>query len=136
MKKPFPASLRRPALIAVSAGALSVLATTSGCIVVAAGAGAAGVGYVEGAIDSSFAAGFEPSVRATNQAVGQLGFAKVSEKKDALNDSIVLRTGADKRIEIKVVFVTNDITKVTVRVGTFGDQSLSLAIIDKIKSNL
>jgi hypothetical protein len=126
----------RPVRLALLAGVLSALALTSGCILAAVGAGAAAVGYVEGSLTAPLTTGLDPAARAGNAAIQQLGFAKVSEKKEATSDVIVARTGTDKRIEVKVEFVTNEVTKVTIRVGTFGDEALSMAILDKIKANL
>ena len=43
---------------------------------------------------------------------------------------------ANKKIKIKVSKVGDQSAKVQIRVGVFGDEALSLAILDKIKTNL
>ncbi len=125
----------RPVLIAV--GLLAVTLFMSGCIAVVAAAGAgAVVGYKAGDFESWVDAGFDRSVRATNQAVQQLGFAKINETKDAVSDTITARTTADKAIEIRLAHGGENLTQVKIRVGVFGDEAMSLAILGKIKANL
>ncbi len=117
--------------------ALAVLGTTSGCVAIVAGAGAgAAVAYVRGDLDSTLDGSVEKALGGVNKAITQLQFAKVSENKDALQAIVVARNAADKRIEIRVEKLTDTSSKVKIRVGTFGDEALSLTILEKIKSNL
>jgi|GEM_PF-259341 len=122
----------------VAAGALVlVLAFSSGCVAVIAGAGAgAAVAYVRGDLDATLSASFETTVRAANAALGDLKFAKVSERKDALQAILVARNAADKKIEIRVERIGENVSKLKIRVGVFGDEALSLAILEKVKANL
>lgn len=121
-----------------SAAALAgVVATSSGCLAVAAGAGTgAAVAYVRGQLETNLAASFDRSERAANEALQQLGLAKVNEKRDALVAIINARNAEDKKIEIRLDNVGQNLTKLRIRVGIFGDESLSMAIHDKIKANL
>jgi hypothetical protein len=120
-----------------SGALLGTLAATSGCVAVVAGAGAgAAVAYVRGDLDGTVNAGFNQAVRAASAAIGDLKFARVTEKKDAMQAIIVARNAADKRIEIRVEEAGEKTSKVKIRVGVFGDESLSMAIFDKVKSNL
>jgi hypothetical protein len=116
--------------------ALTVLTFNSGCLAAAAGAGATAVAWVKGELHTTVNGSFEHSVAAANQAVQQLQFAKVSESKDALLAIIVARNAADKKIEIKLEQVGGALTNVKIRVGIFGDEPLSLAVLEKIKANL
>ena len=121
----------------VAGAMLGAVALSSGCVAVVAGAGAgAAVAYVRGDLDATVNAGFEKAVRAANGAVADLKFAKVSERKDALQAVIVARNAADKKIEIRVDQIGERDSKVKIRVGVFGDEALSIAILDKIKANL
>ena len=127
---------RLTGLLAASA-LLATLAATSGCVAVAAGAGAgATVAYVRGDLDTTLGADLDRSVRAVNKAIEQLQFAKVSENKDALQANIIARNAADKKIELHLEKLANDATKLKIRVGTFGDDSLQTAILEKVKANL
>lgn len=110
----------------------------SGCVaVVAAGAaGAAAVAWVRGELQTTLPAHLDRSYAAAKEAVEDLQFVKVSEKKDALLGVVVARNAADKKIEIKLENLAGNVTKVGIRVGVVGDQELSLAILEKIKANL
>jgi hypothetical protein len=128
---------RLPVIALAGALAASGLLLTSGCLAVAAGAGAAaGVAYVRGDLEATLNAGLDQSIRATDKAVQQLAYAKVSEKKDALLDTFVVRNSADKKIEIRLENAGEGLTKVRIRVGVFGDETLSRAVFDKIKASL
>jgi hypothetical protein len=123
----------RPLLLAACAAALI---GTTGCVVVAAGAGAGAVAYVRGDLDTTLNADYEKVVAATREAIEQLEFAKMSDNKDALKAVLVSRTAQDKKVEITLQNTGKKITNVKIRVGVFGDEQLSLSILDKIKSNL
>jgi len=117
--------------------ALAILAGTSGCLAVAAGAGAgATVAYVRGDLGTTLGADLERSDRAVNSAIAQLQFAKVSESKDALQAIIIARNAADKKIELHLDKLASDATKLKIRVGTFGDDSLQVTILDRVNANL
>lgn len=122
----------------LTAGALvALLAFSPGCVAVIAGAGAgAAVAYVRGDLDTTLSASYEKTVRAANAALSDLKFAKVSEKKDALQAILIARNAADKKIEIRVGLVAENVSKLKIRVGVFGDEAQSLAILEKVKSNL
>ena len=116
---------------------LATLATTSGCLAVAAGAGAgATVAYVRGDLDTTLSVSLDRSARAVNKAIDELKFAKVSESKDALQSIIIARNAADKKIELHLDRLADDATKLKIRVGTFGDDVLQVTILEKIKANL
>jgi hypothetical protein len=118
--------------------AAAVLAVAStGCVAVVAGAAGAGtVAYVQGRLDATLNADYEKTVNATDLAIKDLQFAKISEKKDALQAIFIARTAGDRKVEIKVLKVTELSAKVEIRVGVFGDEALSLTVLDKIKANL
>ncbi len=115
----------------------AAVTVNSGCVAVAAGAGAgAAVAYVRGQLDATLSADFDKAVDATNRAIQQLQYAKVSEHKDALVDTLVARNADDKKIEVRLETVSRGVTKVRIRVGVFGDEPTSIAILEKIKANL
>jgi hypothetical protein len=135
MNKRFQIPLRGAAL-GLLAG-LTVL--TSGCFLVVAGAAAGGAGavaYVEGKLRVNFSNNYEAVVHASDQAIAQLQFLKVGETKDALKAILEARTADDKKVTIEVDRVGDNLTKVEISVGTFGDKTVSMAIYDRIKGNL
>lgn len=116
---------------------IAVAAENSGCVAVVAGAGTgAAVAYVRGQLETTIPHDFESVAAATNRAIQQLQFAKVSEHKDALLDTFIVRSPADKKIEIRLENSARELTKVRIRIGVFGNEPLSLTILEKIKSNL
>ncbi len=117
--------------------AIATMVATSGCLVVAAGAGAgAAVAYVRGQLEAQVNADYEPTIAATERALQQLSIAKVNDRKDALVDTITARTAADKKVEIRLENAARGLTKVRIRVGIMGNESLSISILEKIKANL
>ena len=115
---------------------LAVAGLQSGCVVVAAGAGAGAVAYIRGDLESTLSANLDRSGRAVAAAIDQLKFARISERKDAMLVVSVARNAADKRIEVRLESVGEQLTKIKIRVGLFGDETLSLAILEKVKANL
>ncbi len=128
--------ISRSAALGVLLLGLSALTLTSGCVAVAASAGAGAVAYVRGDLETTLEANVDRTVRAASRAVQQLEFVKVSETKDALLGIIIARNAADKKIRIRIDRTTDNLTHVSIRVGVFGDESISLAILDKLKGNL
>lgn len=124
----------RRLLVAVLLG-LS-LAGLSGCLAVAAGAGASVVAYARGDLETTLHTDYTKVVDSARNAIGELEFAKVSENKDALKAVLVARTALDKKVEITIANSGKKLTSIKIRVGLFGDEALSMAILDKIKSDL
>jgi hypothetical protein len=126
----------RQALCAVTLGAALVFCA-SGCVaVVAAGAAGAGVAWVRGALETNLETDLDRAYRASQEAVRELEFAPISERKSGVDAALVARTALDKRIEVIMKRVGDKSTHVSIRVGLFGDEALSLAILDRIKQNL
>jgi hypothetical protein len=120
---------------AVVLGATALL--SSGCLLLAAGAAGAGtVAYVRGELAASLGNELGAVVKATNRTIEQLKFAKIAESADALSARFTARTAQDKKIEIVLTKVGEDLTKMEIRVGVFGDEDVSMTILSKIKSNL
>src|SRR6185369_6313260 len=102
------------------------LVWSTGCIAVAAaGAGAGTVAYIRGELDASLSNNLDVVDGATNRAIEQLRFAKISESADAIARVITLRTAEDKKIEVKLTRTSDAVTRVRIRVGIFGDETLS-----------
>ncbi len=119
-------------------GAVAVAALNSGCVaVVAAGAaGATTVAWVEGKLVVTLDSPYETVLRGADQAIAQLQFLKLSDSRDALTATLEARTAEDKKVIIDVKREGDHLTKVQIRVGSFGDKAVSQAIYDKIRANL
>jgi hypothetical protein len=123
-----------PALLLAFAACVTVL--TTGCVSVNGNKTAGKYAYLKGTLESTMEGDLDKLYRASNDAVKDLQFAKISDNKDALLGVIVARNAADKKVEITLDKVSDTLTKVRIKVGTLGDETLSLAILDKIKANL
>jgi len=118
-------------LLGVSAAGLS------GCIaVVAAGAAGTGVAWYRGQLEANLDQNIEAVFAASQKALNQLEFANISNKKSTVDAQLVSRTALDKKVEVTLQKVTDRSTKVIIRVGVFGDETLSMSILDKIKAAL
>jgi hypothetical protein len=121
----------------ISALLAALALTVSGCVVAAVGAGAAaGVGYIRGDLEATLENDVEEVYEASLQALGQLKLAVVSKQQDALGAKIVSRNIEDKKIQINLKQNEGGITKLTIRIGIFGDEAQSRLIYDKIRDNL
>ena len=129
---PLPRTLARALSIAAAA---SCLCLASGCFIVAAGAAGAGtVAYVRGELDAVVGNGYDQVIDASNRALEQVQFVRVSESRDAFSAVIIARTAEDKKVEIKVTREGDRLTKVRIRIGLFGDEERSRALLEKIQA--
>jgi len=121
----------------VAAALLTTVAFTSGCFALLVGAGAgAGVAYVRGDLDVTLDSGFANAVKAGEKTLAELKYAKISDNQDALQATLVSRSSSDQKIELYFEKVTDKSTKLKIRVGTFGEESLQNEILSHIKSHL
>jgi hypothetical protein len=109
----------------------------TGCVaVVAAGAAGTGVAWFSGRLEANLDQNIAAVFAASQKALTQLEFATISNKKSSVDAQLVSRTALDKKVEITLQKVTDRSTKVMIRVGVFGDETLSMSIMDKIKAAL
>jgi len=120
--------------------ALAVL--QGGCLLaiagVCAGGAAAGYFYYKGRICRDYAAGL-PAVRnATHAALNDLHFLVFTEEVKDGKAFIVTKTAAGKKVRIYLDCLPSPIpaeglvTRVSIRVAAFGDESVSVRIFDQI----
>ncbi len=118
----------------------ALLALTNGCFLfvvgAAAGAGAAGYAWVDGEVKTTEAASMNQTWDATQAAMKDLQFPVTSQVKDALQGDVEARNASNTNISIKLKYTSNNSTEIRIRVGTFGDESLSRIILGKINSHL
>ena len=130
-------SARLPVRVLCALLAASLLALMPGCVVVAAGAAGAGaVAWVRGELDATLGNRYDAVARATDRALADLKYAKISERLDALEGEITARTAMDKKIAITLNKTGDNLTRVRIRVGVFGDEQISRALLDRIKADL
>ncbi len=118
---------------------ISLMMGTSGCLAIAVGAGAAGtVAYIAGDMDTEEPYSIEETYVASRQAADKLGLNVIEGEsgKDALSARVVARDVADKRISIRLKAINSSSTKLSIRVGTFGDDTKTHLIYNTIRENL
>ncbi|SDR86081.1 DUF3568 family protein [Opitutus sp. GAS368] len=109
----------------------------TGCFaVVAAGAAGTGVAWYRGQLEANLGNNIDAVFTASQKALTQLEFANISNQKSSVDAQLVSRTALDKKVEVRLEKVTDRSTKVIIRVGVFGDETLSMSILDKIKAAL
>lgn len=116
------------------AGSLTVI---SGCAVVAVGAAAAGtVAYVEGDLQVEEPHPFDKVYMATKKALKDLAMMAVKDTKDTVRAEIQARDVEDKKATITLSPRNEGITKISIRIGFWGDEVRARRIYHKIHENL
>ena len=117
----------------------AILSFGSGCALFlvggAAAAGAGTVAYVNGELEETEDVAYETAYNAALAAMSDLQYTVVDKSRNLLTIKIVARTIGDKRIQVMLDKQSASVTEIRIRVGTFGDESLSRQILDKIKSH-
>jgi len=101
------------------------------------GAGAAGtIAYVKGDLEAVESAKLDVVYDATLKALDKLELKVTTKSKDVLSGIIVARDAQDKKITIKFKAVTEEATKLYIRVGVFGSETKSRLLYQEIRENL
>jgi len=108
-----------------------------GCVAAAVGLGAAGtVAYIRGDLESTETKNIEIVYSAALLAAEQLELRIISKSKDALSATIIAYDAEEKRIQIKLSAPSEYSTKIAIRVGTFGSETKSHRIYQRIYNNM
>lgn len=109
-----------------------------GCValVVGAGAGAAGLAYIKGVLEKNFDRPVEDLYNASVKALEKM---KIEIDSKELKDHHAIIKGHDLKkngVTIEVEALTEQASKLKIRVGLFGDQERSLTILNAIEKRL
>jgi hypothetical protein len=119
---------------------VSILLGNIGCgVALFAGGAAAGAGsyaYVKGELRATEAVSLENAYQAAQQAMNDLEFTVANKQKDAFYAEINARRASGKKIKVKFDKESNSLTRIKIRVGTFGDESMSHKILERIKKHI
>lgn len=132
--------IKRQELLLVLLLAVSPLILT-GCLTAAAvgGAAAAGAGtvaYIKGELKATEEASLNKTWAATVAAVDELEFLVINKIKDAVSAELEAKTADNKTVKIELKRVSDNLTDISIRIGTFGDETLSRYILSKIEARL
>lgn len=107
-----------------------------GCVAAAIGIGAAGaagtIAYIKGDLEAIEADDLDVVYEAALQATRELELRVFYKTKDALSATIYARDAEDKKVSITLKRTTEQTTKLSIRIGTFGDETKSRLIYQKI----
>lgn len=113
------------------------LLMNSGCAAVLVGGAAAGgagaVLYIKGELHSTEDVSLDRAWNATQAAINDMGFTVTAKDKDAVSAELVALTADNKKISIILNRKADNVTEISIRVGTFGDESMSRLILEKIR---
>ena len=101
----------------------------------AAAAGAGTVAYVDGELKETESVAYDAAYDATLAAMNDMHYVVVDKSKGPLTTKILARASGDKKIQVTLEKQSVSVTEIHIRVDTFGDESLSRQILDKIKSH-
>ncbi len=130
-------------LVYVSVAALALL--PGGCLLVAAGAaGGAALGYVycKGKVCETYVSNFDDSWAATHTALAELALPVSKEQREGLKGWIECSAADGDRIRIYVDIIDSPIpaegplTRICVRVATFGNYALSERVLNQVGAHL
>jgi hypothetical protein len=118
-----------------------VVLPSGGCLWVAAGAaggGAVALAYCKGKVCAIYNAGFGDVWSATQTALQDLGMPVLKAECENRSGFIESRTADHERVRIYLSAAPADspVTRVCVRVATFGDHPMSFRILDQVASHL
>ncbi len=114
-------------------------ASLSGCVAAAVGAGVIGVGtvaYIKGDLEAIETQNIDVVYEATRKAMKQLQLQMIKERKDLDSGLVIVRDAEGKEAKITLKSTEHGGTKISVRVGLFGDQARSQLIYQRIRDNL
>jgi hypothetical protein len=114
-----------------------LIITQPGCwLAVGAAAGAGTVAYVSGDVEADLDATPDQVIEATKKAAGDLKLQTEYAHASAVDGRAELRSAADKKISIRVESRSPKTSHISIRVGTFGDDSLSNQVLTTIRDHL
>ena len=98
-----------------------------------AAAGGGSFAYIKGELKSTEEVSLNRAWKATQMAMDDLEFNITGKEKDAFDAELSARGVGDKKIKVALKKISGTRTEIRIRVGTFGDKSLSQQILEKIK---
>ncbi len=128
----FPGFFCRAAVFGLLAAAALAL---DGCAASVAKERKASAAYNHGDLEGVLPADYDRVVDAARNAIADLDLRQISETRNAMNAAFIARSKTDKKIDISLTNA-GDATNIKIRVGVFGDEQLSMSILDKMKARL
>lgn len=117
------------------AGLLVSASLSIGCpaVLVGGAAGGGAVAFIRGELKTTEEVSLNRAWRAAQTAMGDLEFTITDKEKDAFDARIHASGAGDKAIDVALKKISPTRTEIGIRVGLFGDESLSRQILEAIK---
>ena len=120
---------------------LGMMAALNGCVALVAGAAAGGatVSYVNNELHATVPAGIDKTWAAVKSAAQEIRYVKVSEKEDSMTGAWKGRNASDQPVTVELTRVTDNSTKIDIRVGTVStsqNRAAAQLFYDKIVARL
>ena len=90
------------------------------------------VGSYSGMVDSTP----DKVTQAARKAVEELKLLEINSSGTKVDGKVTAKTAQNDAVTIDVEKAGDNVSKVSIRVGTLGDEAMSKSIMDKIKGNL
>lgn len=113
------------------------LAISGGCaaVVVGAAAGAGAYAYSAGKLKATVEAGLNETYDASRKACKTLELTELTAAKDAFGGTVEANTSDNTKVTITLKKLDDKRTEVGIRVGVFGDEHKSTAILAEIRKD-
>ena len=95
--------------------------------------GAGTIAYIGGELKSTEEVSLNRAWKAARKAMNDLEFNITSKGKDAFDAELSASGAGGKKIKVTLKKISDNRTEIKIRIGTFGDESLSRQILEKIK---
>jgi hypothetical protein len=122
--------------IGLSLAMMFVAATQSGCLLLAGAAGVVSYAYADGDLTGYEDADLPRTMAATKLAMNDLKYEILSTESDTEGGKVEARVGTENKAVIHLIRKSEKVTKVKVRIGTFGDETASREILNKLEGHL
>ncbi len=122
--------------VLIALAAVGLQGCVAAALVGGAAAGAGGVAYARGDLEAITDQNVETLHKACLAALDEMNIPVTSSERDVLEGRIIARGVDDKKITIKMKYQEPQVTKLWIRVGTFGDRDKSDAIYASVRKHL
>ncbi len=116
--------------------AVALCATQTGCIVAAAAGAGAGVAYVRGDTETTVPGQPKAVAAASERAAREMNLTVTSANSSGLDARVVARTASDAPVVVAIKAQGPEASRVSIRVGRFGDDVMQNTLLAKIRANL
>ena len=128
--------MRRPIQIALTVLALAAVPALGGCESMRSKPGPDGTAFSLCTLDGLLNASPQKVIQASENVMKEQEFHIASSDATGVDGKIVAHTALDKEIAITVKRESDTSSKISIRVGSFGDQAMSRDLYEKIKAKL